>query len=294
MEIKCPECGKKMTVKNESLGRWGTCKHCHEKIQALPQNNISAQQVDFDAEIEEKVESEVERRLNEDKVKKFKANTRNVNEFSKGMKVAVICVALLFFFYGIKECSGCFNTSSNTSVSNSSKIPIPQIPSHRIITVEDASYNNVVRKIYRVRVPRKMNKQELTSISNKIVQQATSRKKIKAIGILFYLPNTDTNLSYTAGTADWAPGGNWENAASDLTPKLVVKAGSSLGNFTIKNKVDMPDSKKRKIYFQIVKYQDQGMGVKQSREQVARKFKITVDQVKSICIEGGLSSWPMP
>ena len=57
-----------------------------------------------------------------------------------------------------------------------------------------------------------MNAEELTAISNEIIKKATAREQIKALGIFFFLPGTDTSSFYTAGKADWAPGGDWGNA----------------------------------------------------------------------------------
>ncbi len=62
---------------------------------------------------------------------------------------------------------------------------------------------------------------------------STVEQAVNAIGFSFYLPGSDTNGPYTAGTGSWAPNGNWEDAdrvvAGDYSMhELTVNAGSIL------------------------------------------------------------------
>ena len=74
---------------------------------------------------------------------------------------------------------------------------------------------------------------ELTEIAYQLIDDETGQSDVSALKFFFYLPGTDTNGPYTAGTGDWSPGGVWEDAdtvvAGDYTThELSVAAGNNL------------------------------------------------------------------
>lgn len=95
-----------------------------------------------------------------------------------------------------------------------------QVPQYTVMSVEDTRCDLPVCKVYRVEVPRMMSKEELTAIADTIIREATSSEPIDALSCLFYLPDTGTSPSYTAGKADWAPDGS-----SKPSHNLVVYVG---------------------------------------------------------------------
>jgi hypothetical protein len=107
--------------------------------------------------------------------------------------------------------------------------PTSSYVEYEILETKDLSIATAKRMTYRVAVPHDMTKEELTTIAQKIIQTATSKQSIDAIGIFFYLPDTDTNGGYSAGKADWAPGGDWSKASKRIPHELVVIAGNALG-----------------------------------------------------------------
>lgn len=183
------------------------------------------------------------------------------------------------------------NVSSTANPKSKSSVPVSQ---YTVVSTEDVSYASVVRKSYRVRIPREMTKQELTGISNEIVHQATSRQKIKAIMIYYFLPDSDTSGAFTAGKATWAPSGDWSKASTSLSPTLVVETGGAMGTISQENVVDLPVAKKKQIFMQIVRNEDSGMENDQSYASVAQQFGISSDQAKKISLEGIIKGWPMP
>ncbi|HEX72003.1 MAG TPA: hypothetical protein ENN65_01655 [Candidatus Hydrogenedentes bacterium] len=44
----------------------------------------------------------------------------------------------------------------------------------------------------------------------------------------------------------------------------------------------------------LVRYQDQGIGDEKAYVETAKKFSLTVEQVRKIAIEGVMKNWPMP
>jgi hypothetical protein len=156
----------------------------------------------------------------------------------------------------------------------------------------DLSTQKFIHRIqYRVKLKKEYSETELTEISKEIISQAP---KAEAISILFYLPDTETNGAYTAGLATWSPNGKWEDADKNYTKKLIVKYGGALGTLDKKNVIDLPLSKKKEMFFNLVKYEDQGMNGYQSSAQIAKDYGITVEKVNKIGIEGILKNWPMP
>lgn len=165
---------------------------------------------------------------------------------------------------------------------------------YEIVSIEDLSYENVVRKSIRVRVSREFSEEELTAISRKIVRQFTSKEKIKAIRIFFFLPDSDTKGAFTAGKATWAPAGDWASASKNNSAKLVVEAGGVMGTVSNEYVVDMELAKKKHIYMQIVLFQDNGMNNEQSHAAVAQQFGISFEQAKKIGVEGSINGWELP
>ena len=170
--------------------------------------------------------------------------------------------------------------------------------SYSIVANNDLSFGftatgeRVVRKQYRVKVPGEMTKAQLTTISQQIIAKATSREKVHAISIFFYLPESYTQGVYTAGKAIWAPGGEWGDADKQYSHKLVVEAGKAI-DFKGK-RVTMPLKTKQKIFRALVEYQDQGKGDSKAYEVVAKRYRITTEQAKKIAKEGLEYGWPMP
>ncbi len=168
------------------------------------------------------------------------------------------------------------------------------IPHYTIASVENVSYANVIRKNYRVRVQRVLTKNELLSISQKIVRQATSDDDIDAIMLFFYLPDSDTNGAYTAGKVTWAPGGDWGKASTNLFPEYVIEVGSALGSMPEEDIVDLPIGQKKQIFYESVRYEDMGLIISEAHSKVAEQFGITEEQASKIGLEGVVNGWPMP
>lgn len=176
----------------------------------------------------------------------------------------------------------------------SNQTPLDLESLYEVVSIQDLSYENVGRKVYRVRVSQELSNEELKAISRKIVRQVISKEKIKAIRIFYFLPDSDTNGPFTAGKATWAPGGDWGSASTNSSAKLVVEAGSVLGTIPKEEVVDMPLAKKKQIFMQIVRYQDKGMNSDKAHTAAAQYFGISVDQAKKISLEGSIRGWEFP
>jgi hypothetical protein len=163
-----------------------------------------------------------------------------------------------------------------------------------IISFQNTDVSNTPRRVYNVRVEKKLSKEELTSISNEIINKAISEKNLKVITIFYYLPNSDENGAYTAGKAVWAPDGDISKVFTNLPCKLVVKAGTAIGDIPEDIIVSLPMSIKNDIFERIIINQDKGMETKQSYKEAAKQFEITPEQAEAVLFEGISKGWPMP
>ena len=54
----------------------------------------------------------------------------------------------------------------------------------------------------------------------------------------------------------------------------------------------IPLERRQEIFLDVVEAQDTGMSVEKSRNEITRKYAVTVDQLKSIEKEGLAKQWP--
>jgi len=226
----------------------------------------------------------------------------------KNQNIWVIAFVIQILF--IASCSEKTDEKQNSQIAN--KKAISEISSitdtvktvnFTVAAVEDAGYSvggkQVVRFTYRIKVEKQITDNEIRAICQKIISQESSKEPYNAIAFFFYLPDSDIKGAYTAGKAEWTPFGKWERAKDVDTGdysnhQLVVKAGNPLGNVPASAVVDIPLEKKKKIYYELVALQDQGMNAEKSKEVIAKKYNITHEQISKISIEATINGWPMP
>jgi len=108
-----------------------------------------------------------------------------------------------------------------------------EVLTYEVVKREDVSEGSLVLVAFSVSVSSEPTKAELEEIANQLIAEETEVLDVNAIGFFFYLPDSDTSGPYTAGTGDWAPNGNWDDAdtvvAGDYsTHELAILAGSIL------------------------------------------------------------------
>lgn len=95
-------------------------------------------------------------------------------------------------------------------------VALGESASYRIVgPIEDFSYLDVRRVRDRIVVPTGLSEQELIDTLKEAVITLAKQQDANAAQILAYREGDDTNLAYTAGTAVYAPGGSWANAARE-------------------------------------------------------------------------------
>ena len=171
---------------------------------------------------------------------------------------------------------------------------------YEIVEKNDVSYSTVVRIVFRIRVQELLTENELRYICEEIIEQQKKTKPCNAIGFFFYLPDSDVGSYYTAGKADWAPNGLWEQAGNVATGnysthKLVLKVGNVFGTLSQSDIVTtIPKSKRMKIFYDTALAEDQGMDPEESRSFIAKKYGIDIETMRKINAEVITKGWPMP
>ena len=207
---------------------------------------------------------------------------------------SILIVALIFQIISITSCSKKPDEKPNCADPlNSSKNKV----NFTVEAVEDISYSRVVRFTYRIKVEKEVTDAEIRTICQKIISQ--EKRPYNAIAFFFYLPDSDIQGAYTAGQAEWTPFGKWTSAKEVETGdyshhQLIVKSGNLLGKVPISSIVDLPIEQKKKIYYELVVLQDEGMDADESQKAIAQKYKITREQLSKISIEATINGWPLP
>jgi hypothetical protein len=177
----------------------------------------------------------------------------------------------------------------------SADLPLPR--SYRVVSSKDLNYispskNRLIRRReYRVHLARKVSEPELQEFAQDIVKLA---QDLDAITIFFYLPESEPTGLFTAGKAEWAPGGKWEEADSPEPKRVVMEYGSAISLTPEEERVQLPLERKKAIFMSLVKYQDQGMAGDESFAATAGRHGVTQEQVRKIMLEGLERNWPLP
>ena len=198
------------------------------------------------------------------------------------------------------------------SSSPSAADPSPSPPSgpltYSIVEKKDNKVLTGVRLVIRVQVSREATESELLNIGEQIIRQEKGRRPINAIELFYYLPDTETSGSYTAGKAVWAPNGDW-GAAYSTPPgdyskhKHVVTAGNALaGTWKYRTAAEVPEATRRRIFYDLIAAEDKL--TKKNRfsrdtqraahEEVAGSYGLDYDTVSKIWGEGLVKGWRMP
>lgn len=212
------------------------------------------------------------------------------------MKKLILITCLFVVF------SSCDKKHDNNKVKVQTEAIKGSIPNYTIIKSENMSDNFSKRFRIKVQVNKVLSENELKLIGNELIPEFMN-KKYKAVMVYFYKTGTDINGSYNAGMIEWGPYGSWSEANSVQSgdySKHSMKVTISK-EIKLEDKTGIPIAQRKKIFYEIVLEEDRlyNQGVKSNRsqkaaEKIAKKYNITIEQVKKIGSEGVLKDWPMP
>ncbi|MEE8186729.1 MAG: hypothetical protein V3T99_03590 [Nitrososphaerales archaeon] len=174
---------------------------------------------------------------------------------------------------------------------------------YEIVTKENLNFRSgsrdVIRVQYRIRVQEQLSEQQLKKIGEEIIGIEKKKEPFNAISIFFYLPSSNAKSYYTAGMVEWAPHGDWKKAHTVLAGdyslrKFVIKTGSAMGPVSEPKDPNLPEDKRKEIFYNSVAEQVRGSDSQKSYQIIAGRYNIDVDAVKNIAMEGLSKGWPMP
>ena len=67
-----------------------------------------------------------------------------------------------------------------------------------------------------------------------------------------------------------------------------------LGTVTKPEETTIPESTRKKIFYDLVAEQDKGVGDARAYEIIATRYKTDLNAVRKIAVEGIKKGWPMP
>ena len=170
---------------------------------------------------------------------------------------------------------------------------------YRIVETENLDFAKTRRSQLRIEVDGPKSESDLRAICENIFISHGDLRFRNAVEFLFYLPGTDIQRFFTAGQAIWAPDGKWENAnlvvaGDNHRHQLTIKVGNAIGNRIIIDEAALPESMKRKIFYELVKTQDAGVGDTEAYTLMARKYNLPEKMIYQIAGEGAARGWIMP
>ena len=169
---------------------------------------------------------------------------------------------------------------------------------YEVVDTNDLSYAGVTRLQVRIRLREQLTNRQLRRICEEVICRQKKVERLNAISFLFYLPDTDTRGGYTAGKADWAPDGDWAEAGSVRTGdysrhRLRVEAEPLFESPPVADET-IPEMRRRMLFFDLVKAQDDGVGDERAYSVVAEEYEIEESVVWKIAVEGAQKGWSVP
>lgn len=192
-----------------------------------------------------------------------------------------------------------FNDVARQLESSTQEVAAPRCTGYRIVETENLDFARTRRSQLRIEVDGPKSERDLRAICENIFASHSDLRSCNAVGFLFYLPGTDTSGHFTAGQATWAPDGKWGNAnlvaaGDNHRHQLTVKVGNALGNSLVIDEAPLPESQRRKIFYELVAAQDAGVGDSEAYTIMARKYGLPEKMMYQIAGEGAARGWPMP
>lgn len=89
--------------------------------------------------------------------------------------------------------------------------------------LEDISTAEAKRMTIRIKVPLGRTKEELTATLERAAREVEEKTKANAVSVFAYRPQDKTDGAFTAGMAEYAPNGEWANAAQSGPMQVKVE-----------------------------------------------------------------------
>jgi len=170
----------------------------------------------------------------------------------------------------------------------------PNCPPYTVLAKKDLSHAVADRMVVSIRVEGPVNETEIEAICKDILARHGDVEAQDAVGFFFYLPESNPTSHYTTGLADWAPFGDWTKADRERDKsdhRLSIKVGNAYGTTAPAIASRIPKEERQRIYREYRAEEDRLGDVKKARLAVARRNKITRDDLNRIALEGLYMGW---
>lgn len=111
----------------------------------------------------------------------------------------------------------------STSDATDQSAPEEETTYTRVKALEDVSYGDVKRISARVVVPLGRSQEELSATLERAAKEIQEETNADAVMVFAYRPQDDPSGAYTVGKAEYAPNGNWGDAASSAPMRVSVE-----------------------------------------------------------------------
>ncbi len=308
--IKCPECKNKVSEFALNCPNCGfiLSEEIVQKIKAEKDKKKSKKR-----ERREFLDSFEVNSHKENYIPKSNDEAKKVKK-GKGDKFGISLIILIILF--IVVLSYIIKHENKTLTNNiTSEIKTGTLK-YEIVEKKDISYLNTPRMVYRIllNVDIVPTDEEIKEISKKIWENGN--KHWKEFTEFFYLPDMDVNGSayctseYTdTGLKSFVSGIGREvgtkvikldngelkkEVSPDSKNEEIKYVNKELNGWKYREVVSISTSKRQRIFYDLVKYQDDtGEDVK-AYSVIAKKYGISEDAVNAIAGEGALKRWSMP
>jgi|GEM_PF-6631706 len=186
---------------------------------------------------------------------------------------------------------------------------------YRVEKIEDVSFGSISRIVLRISLPMGLSQSDVELNLKYAVRELYTSKHPDAIEVFAYRQGEPARGVYSVAHCTFAPYGKWERARPN-TPLKVFKPLTEFNEAYFKvepSEVGQPREvqesingnritvltyisldKRKKIFFDLVKAQDEGVSDEYAYVTIAKKYGLKPEEVGKIAIEGAVKSWPMP
>ena len=172
----------------------------------------------------------------------------------------------------------------------------------------DVSFSVCVRLLADVVLEKEeaLSDEQLIHIAQQVVNSIISAKKVNAIGVFFWGPESSVGQGIAAASVDWAPEGRWEKAdtveAGDYSRHRFRVDFNRTAELATSPTVSLDLATRKEIYYNLVALQDRiPIDDPQYSEKnadayrvIAEQYGISIEEVHEIAMEGIRKGWPLP
>jgi len=194
---------------------------------------------------------------------------------------------------------------SPAGVSSQEEVSVPAFHLHG---TRDVSFSVCVRLVADVVLQKEeaLSDEQLIHIAQQVVNSIISTKRVNAISVAFWGPESSIGQGLAAAVVEWAPEGLWEKAdtvkSGDYSKHRFRVYVNRTAELATSPTVSLDLATRKEIYYNLVALQDRiPIDDPQYSEKnadafriIAEQYGISIEEVHEIAMEGIRKAWPLP